>query len=112
VLITELFEEYGLNPPHWKNKNGGTTLILPGTPKSIDLNDRMISFITKLNSADQFNREDYDRFFEGKISEKTARNDIAKLLKGNWIEKSGEGPATKYIRTLKDLPDFTGYPTA
>jgi len=51
-------------------------------------------------------------FLKLKSRKKTARNDIAKLLKGNWIEKSGEGPATKYIRTSKDLPDFTGNPTA
>ena len=32
----------------------------------------MILFMEKLNSADQFNREDYDRFFEVKISEKNS----------------------------------------
>jgi hypothetical protein len=31
--------------------------------------------------------------------------DIGKLLDGNWLEKTGEGPAIKYIRTTKKLPD-------
>jgi len=26
------------------------------------------------------------------------------LLDGNWLEKTGEGPSTKYIRTSKKLP--------
>ena len=108
VLITELFEEYGWEAPHWKSKNGGTTLVLSGKPKSIAFNDRMFSFLKNLESSQQFSREDYEKLFEGKISEKTARNDISKLLEGNWVEKSGDGPATKYFRTTKELPDFTG----
>lgn len=108
VLITELFDEYGLDEPNWKSKNGGTTLTLPGKPKTIELNDRMRSFMQTLETGQQFGREDYERFFQNNISEKTARLDIGKLLDGNWLEKTGEGPATKYIRTSKKLPDITG----
>ena len=108
VLITELFDEYGLDEPHWKSKNGGTSLTLPGKAKNIELNERMRSFIQTLEVGQQFGREDYERFFQNNISEKTARLDIGKLINGNWLEKTGEGPATKYIRTSKKLPEITG----
>lgn len=51
--------------------------------------------------------EDYETF-EGKISEKTARNDISKLMDGEWINRIGDGPTTKYVRTNKELPVITG----
>lgn len=107
VLISELFDEYGLDEPNWKSKNGGTTLTLPGKLKSIEFNDRMYTFIITLQIGQQFSREDYELFFQNNISEKTARLDIKKLLDGNWLEKKGEGPVTKYIRTTKELPEFT-----
>ena len=65
----------------------------------------MKSFMKKVKEGEQFGREDYQRFFESDISEKTARIDLAKLLDGNWLEKIGEGPSTKYVRTNKGLPD-------
>lgn len=108
VLITELFDEYGLDEPRWKSKNGGTTLTLPGKAKIIVFNERMRSFMQTLEADQLFGRENYERFFQNNISEKTARLDIGKLLDGNWLEKSGEGPATKYIRTSKKLPEITG----
>jgi ATP-dependent DNA helicase RecG len=108
VLITELFDEYGLDEPHWKSKNGGTSLTLPGKAKTIELNERMWSFMQTLKAGQQFGREDYDCFFQNNISEKTARLDIGKLMDGNWLEKTGQGPATKYIRTSKKLPEITG----
>lgn len=108
VLITELFDEYGLDEPHWKSTNGGTTLTLPGKPKTIKVNERMRSFMMTTETGQQFGREDYEHFFQNNISEKTARLDIGKLLDGYWLEKTGEGPATKYIRTSKKMPEITG----
>jgi ATP-dependent DNA helicase RecG len=68
----------------------------------------MRTYIKSIKVGEQFGREEYERFFDNKISEKTARLDIGKLLEGNWLEKLGEGPATKYIRTSKKLPEVTG----
>lgn len=108
ILITELFRDYGLGMPDWKSENGGTTLILPGVPKNINLNERMQSFLKSVKIGESFGRENYELFFESKISEKTARLDIGKLLEGKWLKKIGKGPATKYIRTPKGLPEITG----
>ncbi|MBA7582783.1 hypothetical protein ES708_24720 [subsurface metagenome] len=105
-LIKNRFIEYGLKTPEWITQNGYTSLTLYGIPKP--LTDRMIGFLKKLKIGEQFSREDYENFFEGKISEKTARIDISKLLDRGWLSRIGEGPSTKYIRTNKELPDITG----
>jgi ATP-dependent DNA helicase RecG len=108
VLITELFDEYGLAEPHWKSKNGGTTLTLPGKPKMIKLNERMIRFITEMHPDNAYSSEDYMEFFMGDIKERTARMDLQKLTEGGWLKKIGDGPQTKYTRTNKKMPDFAG----
>jgi ATP-dependent DNA helicase RecG len=87
---------------------GYTTLTLYGFSKPIDVNERMFTFLKKLKVGQQFSREYFERFFESRISEKTARNDISKLLEGEWVDRLGEGPATKYVRTNKELPEITG----
>jgi len=111
VLINDQFEEYGLEQPHWISKNGATTLTLHGVPKRpkiIELNERMITFLQVWKKGDQFDRDEYEKFFGGSISEKTARNDISKLYEGKWVNKVGDGPSTKYTRTNKELPDIAG----
>ena len=107
-LIINRFAEFDLRIPEWTTQSGYTTLTLYGISKQLDMNERMIAFLRKLKTGDQFVREEFEKVFEGKISEKTARNDIAKLLEGKWINRLGEGPSTKYIRTNKELPDITG----
>jgi len=106
TLIKERFKERGFQDPEWTFLNGYTTLTLYGIPKPIEVNDRMVIFIKKLNIGEDFIREDYERFF--KISEKSARLDISKLVAGKWIQKVGEGPSTKYLRLDNDLPEITG----
>jgi len=107
-LIKDRFAEYGLKMPEWTIQSGYTTLTLYGISKPVQVNERMVTFLKKLKTGEQFKREDFEQFFEGQISEKTARNDIAGLVEGEWVEKIGEGPATKYVRTNKELPEITG----
>ncbi len=107
-LIKDRFTEYGLKMPEWTIQSGYTTLTLYGISKPVQVNERMVTFLKKMKTSEQFKREDYEQFFKGQISEKTARNDIAGLVEGEWVEKIGEGPATKYVRTNKELPEITG----
>lgn len=65
----------------------------------------MISFLANKKKGDEFSREDYENSFAERISEKTARNDIAKMLDFDFIQRAGRGPSTKYIRTIKELPE-------
>lgn len=107
-LIKSRFDELKLKAPEWTTQSGYTTLTLYGISKPIDVNDRMLDYLKSLKIGYEFIREDYETFFEGKISEKTARNDISKLLDGEWINRIGDGPSTKYVRTNKELPEITG----
>lgn len=107
-LIKNRFIEYGLKVPEWTSQNGYTKLTLYGFSKPIDVNDRMLTFLKKLKVGEEFSREDFESFFEGSISEKTARNDISKLMEGGWVERFGDGPSTKYVKTNKELPDIAG----
>lgn len=111
ILITEQFEELGLEQPLWISKNGATTLILHGVPKKqkeVILNERMHRFLEHLQAEASFTREDYEKFFKGEISEKTARNDIAGLLDSRWVKRVGKAASTKYVKLNKALPDIAG----
>ena len=109
-LIKESFVEKRLKAPEWKSLHGYTTLTLFGVPDVIVVNERMVSFLRSLK-IDSFTRDDFEEFFNNtdkKISERTARNDIDKLINGGWIKKIGEGPSTRYVRTNNALPDIAG----
>lgn len=107
TLIKKQCEEYNLKSPEWESKNGYTTFRLFANSKSVNLNQRALSFIKTIKTNEYFDRGKFEGFFEKKISEKTARNDINKLLEGGWVTKIGDGPSTKYVRTNIELPDFT-----
>lgn len=107
-LIKNRFIEYGLRVPEWTSQSGYTKLTLYGFSKRIDVNDRMFTFLKKLRVGEEFSREEFESNFEGSISEKTARNDISKLMEGGWVERLGDGPSTKYVKTNKELPEITG----
>lgn len=107
-LIKNRFIESGLKSPEWTIKNGYTTLTLFSIANKVIVNDRMLEYLRKLKTNSSFTREEYELHFNGKIKEKTARNDISKLVDGGWVIKKGDGPTTMYARTNKELPDVAG----
>jgi ATP-dependent DNA helicase RecG len=110
-LIKDRFVNLGLQAPEWSTQNGYTTLTLHSVPKKekkIVINERMIRFLNQLEPGASFSREEYEKFFKGEISEKTARNDLAGLFDGGWLRRVGKGAATKYLKSDKELPDITG----
>jgi len=107
ALIKQLFLDYGLKSPEWISGDGFTTVRLYGIPETIRLNARMRNLVLTLKIGSTISREQYEDFFERKISEKTARLDISKLVEGGWLSKMSDGPTTSYVRTNKELPDIT-----
>lgn len=107
-LIKNRFEEYDLKTPEWTVRGGYTTLTLFGIPKPVMVNERIITFLKQIKIGEQFRRDDFEHFFQRQISEKTARNDIGAMVKGLYVEKIGTGPATRYVRTNKELPEIAG----
>lgn len=107
-LIKERFVDLGLQTPEWSTQSGYTTLTLYGTPKLIEINERMHHFLSQLKSENRFKSEDYMGFFKGDIKERSARADLQKLVDGGWLSKIGNGPTTSYSKTNKKLPDIAG----
>lgn len=107
-LIRNRFTEFGLKMPEWITQSGYTKLTLFSEVVKIEMSERMLVFLKNLRAGVSFHRGAYEDFFEGEIHEKTARNDMAKLVKGNWLKKIGSGPSTQYTRTNKELPDIAG----
>ena len=105
-LIKDQFIEEGYKSPIWKSENGYTTLTLYTV--SEQLNSRMVSYLIQKEVGSVFTSKEYESYFLDKISEKTARNDIAKLVKSKYIIKEGQGPSTKYKRSNKKLPEIAG----
>ena len=107
TLIRNQFDEYGYQAPEWITENGYTSLTLYSIPKLVSLNERMLEYLKTLKTGVKFTREDYEKSFNGGISEKTARNDLLRLVESGLLSKIGLGPSTKYVRTNKELPDIT-----
>ncbi len=107
ILITEQFKQRKLPAPHWESKDGYTKLTLYGSSKDIQLNDRMKEFLLS-NNKPIFSRQEYETYSKGTISEKTARNDLLKLVEAGYLKVTGKGAFTKYERTEKQLPENTG----
>lgn len=104
-LIKNQFIEEGYKSPEWESKGGYTTLTL--YTESEPLNDRMNEYLSRLKKGNSFTSKEYEQYFSGNISEKTARNDISFLVRSKYVMKEGQGPSTKYIRTNKELPEIT-----
>ncbi|WP_396167317.1 ATP-binding protein [Flavobacterium sp.] len=107
TLISDRFVEYGYRKPEWTLQSGYTTLTLFSKAAEIQLNDRMKEFINQYEES-IFTRQDYEDYFKGTIAEKTARNDLSKLIEMGILSKTGQGAVTKYERTEKKLPEITG----
>lgn len=103
-LILGSFSNIGLKKPEWSSKDGYTTLTLFNTRDEVVLNSRMTEYLRHMDSGKTFTSKDYHSYFST-LTDRIARSDISKLAAGGWIEKIGEGPATKYMRTKIKLPE-------
>lgn len=106
MLIYQQMKEDGMKLPEWKCENGYTILTIYSTPLVVKLNSRSVQFLSDFKGK-TFSRSIYEEFFRGDISEKTAKNDISAMVKGGWLIQEGKGPSTLYVKTGKELPDFT-----
>jgi ATP-dependent DNA helicase RecG len=103
-LIYDELTKNGMRAPEWTCENGFTVLRLFMTTVQTDLNERAFQFLSHINTGQEFSREQYQESFQGNISERTARNDIALILEGKWIKRIGDSYQTRYVRTSKELP--------
>ncbi|MBU2055068.1 MAG: putative DNA binding domain-containing protein [Proteobacteria bacterium] len=105
--IVEEFQSLGLPEPKWKEQAGGITLILlsgakPGhLPR--ELNSRQIDILRRMRPGSTDTMASVLRASGQKMSERTVRNDLSKLLKLGYLALQGRGKSTFYIRTEKPL---------
>lgn len=100
-LIKDQFVSEGYKSPIWKCEGGYTTLTLYSEPEPLD--ERMIKYLYSIGVGSSFTSKEYELYFSGDISERTARNDIAIMVSGKYISREGQGPSTRYIRTGKPI---------
>jgi ATP-dependent DNA helicase RecG len=100
-LIKNRCNEFGLRDPEWTTLSGYTTLTLFGVPKSVILQKRIREFLKEYQPQSAFTRKQYHEFHDGAISDRTAGIDISQLVEGGWVQKVGDGPQTRYVRTEK-----------
>lgn len=107
TMIVDEFKKNNHRPPEWKSADGYTTLTLFSINESLELNSRIKKFLESTRTEEIYNRSIYEEIYPD-ISEKTARNDLSKMVQLGFLGKIGRGQATSYIRTSKKLPEITG----
>jgi hypothetical protein len=55
-----------------------------------------MEFISTKKAGDKFSKQDYLQFFDFRISDATAKNDIGMMVDSQICGKDGSGPATRY----------------
>lgn len=105
--IVEEFRSLGLPAPVWKEHAGGISLIMRGghSPGELprQLNTRQIDLLRVMRPGASLNLADVRRSAAGSLSERTARNDLAGLVKLGFLARQGQGKSTFYIRTEKPI---------
>ena len=96
-LIHDQMSDLKRKLPEWESTGGRTKLTIYRTPNVVKLNDRVMEFISTKKVDEKFSKQDYLQFFDFRISDRTAKNDIQLMEKSQLCQKDGSGPSTKYI---------------
>ena len=105
TLIHKEFTSLDYKAPKWLNQKGKVVLTLFLAEQPVKLNNRQVSFVNSVEAYFGFTREYYQKNCNEEISERTARNDIAELIRGGWLKQIGDGNQTNYVKTDKKLPE-------
>lgn len=105
--MTEEFRSLGLPEPTWKAQAGGILLSLRGgsPPGRLprELNSRQVELLMRLRPGSSMRIGAVLKESSGKISERTARNDLGRLVKLGFLARQGLGKNTYYVRTEKPI---------
>ena len=105
--IVEECRSLGLPEPIWREQAGGVTLTLRGgdAPGELpgELNARQIDLIRRTRPGASMDITNYRSSVGGELSERTARNDLAGLVKLGFLARQGRGKSTYYVRTEKPI---------
>ena len=102
--VVDECKKIGADPPQWTDAQGMVTLTLYSAPepnRSFDLNSRQQTFLKKQKPGSSF-KAGYYAHLMGVVN-RQARRELNELIEFGFVERSGRGPATIYIRTNREL---------
>ncbi len=105
--IVEEFNQAGLPSPKWEEHAGGIRLTLIGRKRdrspSERINERQFSLLKRYEPGERVSVSRYLKELKEDISERTAREDLARLTGEGYFVRQGKGRSTIYIRTEKKI---------
>ncbi len=104
--IVQECEAAGLPSPTWKVSESGITLTFFGRQSMATtkpLNSRQKALLQRLEPSQIIHPADYYKEMINQISQRQAQRDLTDLEKSGWLKKEGDGPATVYLRTEKEM---------
>jgi len=103
--MVEEFRSHGLPEPAWKKEAGGIKLTLRAraeagkVPK--ELNARQFELLARMRPGAQTDLAEYKEKHGNELSERSLRDDLAKLFRLGYLARQGQGKNTYYVRTEK-----------
>jgi ATP-dependent DNA helicase RecG len=106
-----------LPEPHWENRSGGTQVTIPFTAAAAReteqaaaeaearaLSERAFAYLADAQRGNRITREEYQEHYARYVAERSARNDLKRLVEFGYLRQVGAGSQTAYIRTDKTAP--------
>lgn len=101
-LIHDQMNDLRRKLPEWECMDGRTKLTIYRTPNVIRLNARITEFIATKKVGSSFSKQDYLQYWDHKISDPTAKNDLQQMVIACLCRKDGSGPTTRYVVLAND----------
>ena len=96
-LIHDQMNDLKRKLPEWECLDGRTKLTIYRTPNVVRLNARVTEYIATKKVGGSFSKQDYLQYWNYKISDPTAKNDLQQMVNARLCRKDGSGPATRYV---------------
>ncbi len=91
----------GMPDPEWRQDSGGITVLFRKAGETDTLNDRQKKLLEDMAFETVISTGVYKERFS--VSDRQARNDLADLVNIGYLRRTGSGPATRYLRTAKEI---------
>jgi ATP-dependent DNA helicase RecG len=104
LKIVDECKAVGLRAPSWRLSRTGITLVFFGRQHKPPLNSRQRALLERLRPGDAVRPSDYYGEMQSVVSQRQAQRDLSGLESGGWLRQQGDGPATFYVRSDRDVP--------
>ena len=117
VRMRDGMASLGLPAPRWENRSGGTQVTLPFTvaaaiqagksmaeAEARALSERAFAYLLNTKKGDRITRTAYQERYARDVAERSARNDLKRLVDFGYLRQVGAASKTAYIRTEKTAP--------